>query len=86
MNQPQLQSIPTISLTGPATVGAVRSWLAMCDKAGLSEDTELLDCVLAVDLPVATTEFIMCGEHGADEEVWDVVTMTHTCPPVTLSL
>lgn len=86
MNQPELSAVPVISLSGPATVGAVRSWLAMCDKAGLSEQAELMDCVLCVELPVIATEFIQCGEHPGNEEVWDVVTQVHGCPEVTLAL
>lgn len=80
MNKPVLNAITGVHLTGPATVAAVKEWVALAEKMGVPDDKWLLDCVLSVDFDVKDVEVISCGDHLVDEPVNDILVTLHEHP------
>jgi len=57
------------------TLGDVRSWIIKCDELRISDDTELLEGMLSIDIAVGDIEPITCGECNLD----DVLVVIHDC-------
>ncbi|CAB4153324.1 hypothetical protein UFOVP621_100 [uncultured Caudovirales phage] len=62
------------------TLADIRKFIELADKLGVSDDTELLDCVLSLDVPTKAIELITCGEHvPSNEDFHDILIYTHDC-------
>ena len=61
---------------GTVTLGTIRKWLQTCDRLGIKDDTELLECLISIDIEVDEVEPIECGECTQK----DVLVVTHDCP------
>jgi hypothetical protein len=57
------------------TLGDVREWIIRCDELRISDDTELLEGMLSIDIPVHSVEPITCGECNLD----DILVLAHDC-------
>lgn len=66
------------------TLGDIREFLAMAEKFNLPDDTEILDCVLAVDVPAVSVDPITCEEHVPTEDMQDVLVQTHKCMEIPI--
>jgi len=60
------------------TMGHIREFVEKANQFNLPDDLELLDCVLAVEIPIKDLDVIACGEHVAKEPI-DIVLYTHEC-------
>jgi hypothetical protein len=73
--------ITTYDLEEP-TLADVRRFVELADKLGVPDDTEFLDCVLAMDVPTKSIELLNCGEHVfGNDDIHDIVIYTHDCDP-----
>jgi hypothetical protein len=72
----------SVMISTPAdrpTIKDVRDWLALIDQVGMSDETELFDCVLTVEVLDTDSPLVMCGEHTVDDERYDFLVRTHGC-------
>jgi hypothetical protein len=61
---------------GVVTFADVRHWVRTCETLGVKDDTELLECLLTVDINVTKAESIECGVCTQK----DVLVSNHDCP------
>lgn len=59
-------------------IGAVRRWLETIDRFGISDDTQLQDCLLSVRLTGAKVIPIECAEHDGVAPK-DALVVLHEC-------
>jgi hypothetical protein len=60
------------------TMGHIREFVEKANQLNLPDDLELLDCVLAVEIPIKDLDVISCGQHVGKEPT-DIVLYTHEC-------
>jgi hypothetical protein len=87
MSAVKLDALITImvdSKNNRPTLGDIKAFVEMADKFKLPDNTELLDCVLSIDIPTFSAEPITCGEHVPTEDMQDVLVQVHRCMEVPI--
>jgi hypothetical protein len=66
---------------GKTTVGDVRQWLRTIDQFNISDNTEVSDAILSVDLFIQPEkiESINCGDHLIHDPHYDILINLHDC-------